>query len=272
MSGLTKKVDTASRVWREGGLSKFSSVVRLKAAMWWRRDDRLGLGRLRGAPSRLVRLDGCKFDTGDNEHLRELLLSGVHEQPERLALARFLDERLPAVEFGGCIGVVACLTNSRLADPTRHVVVEANPDLLGLLEANRDRNGCRFEVLHRAVAYGAEEVTFHVAENVLASSVQAAAPKTVTVPAVTLAGILDDRGFERCTLICDIEGGELGLVENELDVLRERVACFIAEVHEQMLGAEATGRMLDALGRAGFEQVFEQDETYVFRNRRLLAG
>lgn len=272
MSSLTKKVGTASRVWREGGLRKFSSVVRLKAAMWWRRDDRLGLSRLKGEPNRLVRLDGCKFDAGANEHLRELLLSGLHEEPERLALARFLDPRLPAVEFGGCIGVVACLTNVRLEDPARHVVVEANPDLLGLLAANRDRNGCRFEVLHRAVAYGAGEVTFNVAENVLESSVQAPATKRVTVPAVTLKGILDGRGFERCTLVCDIEGGEAELVENELDVLRERVAVFIAEVHERQLGAEATARMLAALDRIGFEQVFAQDETYVFRNSRLLGN
>ena len=272
MADLSKKVGTAARVWREGGLRKFTSVARLKAAMWWRRDDRLGLSRLSGAPNRLVRLDGCKFDAGDNENLRELLLSGVHEQPERLALTRFLDARLPAVEFGGCIGVVSCLTNARLADPRQHVVVEANPDLLGLLEANRDRNGCRFQVLHRAVAYGGGEVTFHVAENVLASSVQAPAPRTVTVPSVTLEGILDEHGFERCTLICDIEGGEVGLVENEAEVLRDRVTVFIAEVHEQLLGGEVIGRMLAALEGVGFEQVFKQEETYVFRNRRLLAG
>lgn len=48
MSSLAKKVGTASRVWREGGPRKFSSVVRLKAAMWWRRDDRLGLSGLTG--------------------------------------------------------------------------------------------------------------------------------------------------------------------------------------------------------------------------------
>jgi FkbM family methyltransferase len=272
MYNLRKKMGTGVRVWRKGGLHNFAALVRLKAEMWWRRDDRLGLGRLMGAPNRLVRLDGCKFDTGGDEHLRELLLSGAHEQPERLALARFLDGGLPAVEFGACIGVVSCLTNLRLSDAERHVVVEANPDLLAVLEANRERNRCRFKVLHRAVAYGGGEVTFHIAENVLGSSVQVPAARAVRVPAVTLRSILDEHGFERCTLICDIEGGEIDLVENEADVMRERVMVFIVEVHEHLLGTEVTGRMLSALERIGFAQVFRQEETYVFQNRRRVAA
>ena len=271
MVSLRKKASTALRVWREGGLRDFTLLVRLKIGMWWRRDDRLGLSRLKGVPNRLVRLGGCRFDVGDFEHLRELLLSGAYERPERLALAHVLAEDRPIVEFGACIGVVSCLANVRLSDAERHVVVEANPDLLGLLEANRERNHCRFKVLHCAVAYDSGETTFHVAQNVLSSSVQFRTPKAVRVPAVTLRNILDEYGFKNCTLICDIEGGEIDLVEKEADVLRERVAVFMVEVHEYQLGAEATGRMLTTLERIGFIQVFRQEETYVFQNPWIVA-
>ena len=273
MSSLAKKLTTAGRVLRRDGAGRFAAVAWEKVQMWWRRDDRLGLSYLTGTPNRLVRLDGGKFGTGDSPalaNLRELLLRGFYERPERDALEKYLDPALPVVEFGGCIGVVSCLTNKRLNDPARHVVVEANPELLPLLEENRERNGCRFEVLHRAVGYGGETVTFHIDENVLASSAQVASSRPITVPATTLRSVLDERGFALCTLICDIEGGEIELVERERDVLRERVATFIAEVHRSRVGAGPVEKMFETLEGIGFAWFFLDEETYVFLNRRFV--
>lgn len=272
MSSLAKKLTTAGRVLQTDGVGRFASVAWEKVQMWWRLDDRFGFGYLTGAPNRMVRLDGARFTTGDSPslgNLRELLLRGFYERPERDALEKYLDTTLPVVEFGGCIGVVACLTNRKLREPQRHVVVEANPDLLSLLNENRDRNGCRFEVLHRAVGYGGASVVFHIDENVLASSVQLGSARAVAVPATTLRSILDERGFARCTLICDIEGGEVELVEREKDVLRERVVTFIAEVHKSRLGAEPVEKMFETLEEIGFTRFFLDEETYVFQNRGL---
>ncbi len=69
------------------------------------------------------------------------------------------------IEFGGAMGVVACLTNKRLIHPEKHIVVEANPEILSLLKDNRDRNNCQFTILHGAIAYGTEEVTFNLNED-----------------------------------------------------------------------------------------------------------
>jgi predicted O-methyltransferase YrrM len=41
------------------------------------------------------------------------------------------------LELGGCLGVVSCSINTLLRDPSRHVVVEANPKLLAYLYENR---------------------------------------------------------------------------------------------------------------------------------------
>lgn len=274
MSSVARKISTVGRVARKRGLASLLALVGEKIKMWWRRDDRTGLSRLFGEPNRLVRLDGCRFDAGPGaagRELREMMLRGLHEQPERVALARFLDAGAPVVELGACIGVVSCLVNRKLEDTTRHVVVEANPDLLPTLEGNRERNGCRFEIVHGAVAYGGgKEVTFAVADDLLCSRVGSEGARTLTVPAVTLGEVIAGRCFERCTLVCDIEGAEVELIRREREVLRRSVETVIIETHDRVLGdAAPEGGTPRALEEIGFEAVYESGDVYVFRNRLL---
>src|SRR5689334_23255275 len=126
---------------------------------------------------------------------------------QRETLERYLKPERPVVELGASIGVIACLANKRLTDPQRHVVVEANPDLLRLLEENRDRNACRFSVMHGALGYGAQETRFYQHGDFLCGSLQHASHKYVSVKTLSLGDVLDNFNYQPCTLICDIEGG-----------------------------------------------------------------
>src|SRR5262249_7261362 len=136
-----------------------------------------------------------------------------------------------------------------------HVVVEANATLVPALMSNRDRNGCRFRVLNRAVAYSEPLVRFHVDSNILASSVRVTTTDALDVPVTTLHGVLDAHRFARCSLICDIEGAEVELVRHEARTLSERVAVVIMEVHDRLVGATATESMLQTLRDGGFRIV-----------------
>jgi len=237
---------------------------------WVRGIDNPWLGRLIEARGDMVKIQGCAFSVRNpaiTTDVKSRFLFGRYEKPERQALKKFLDPELPVVEFGAAIGVIACLTNKRLSDPKKHVVVEANPDLLPLLEENRDRNDCQFTILHRAVAHGCEQVTFNQCDNYLGSSVQAAAARTITVPATTLLDVMNGFGFERCSLVCDIEGGEGDLVRYEAETLARKVKTLIIEVHTWALGAAAVENMLAELRRIGFVSVYQKDATYVFQNR-----
>lgn len=111
-----------------------------------------------------------------------------------------------------------------MQEPTRHVVVEANPVLLPLLEENRRRNGCRFTIVPRALGYWRDDVEFFCNRtNFTGSSATESAlhPSSTTgdsvhvvhVKATTLERVLDDH--ERCTLICDIEGSGTALLRHE---------------------------------------------------------
>jgi FkbM family methyltransferase len=202
--------------------------------------------------------------------MKSLFVFGRYETPERHAVRCLIDPDRPVVELGASIGVVACITNKRLRSPDKHVVVEANPDLLPLLERNRDLNRCKFTVLNRAVAYGRDEVPFNRGAfwggNIL--GVWGTNESPVPVKTVTLKGILDTWSFDRCTVICDIEGAEFQMIESELETLSERVAWLILEVHDQIDARAAEGAR-QRLSQLGFRCVYEEERTSAFQNGRF---
>lgn len=268
-----QKITTAKRVFSERGIDGISSVLEEKLerlllpVRMWLGDDNWYVGKCVEISGNKVSIDGCRFSVRSpaiSTQVKSRFLFDKHENFEREALRKYFDASLPVIELGGAIGVVACLTNKKMSDPRQHVVVEANPDMLPLLEENRARNGCKFTVLHNAVAYGSDEVTFHQSDDFVASSVQARAGKSVTVKAITLKELVERSGFERFALICDIEGGEIDLIERDAEVFREKVAFLLIEFHPQITGAASVEKALSMLGQMGFHVTFEKCGTYLF--------
>src|SRR5690606_10540813 len=272
---IRRKLTTARAVYRAAGVPGIARELRGRAPLrwasrrYWLEEDHWWLGRLVELAGDRVRIGGCTFRVdapGTPTAMKSLFLFGRYGAAEREALRRVLDPDLPLVELGASIGVLACLGNAMLRDPTRHVVVEANPDLIPLLEANRRRNGARFRIRHAALAYGAPTATFHT-DDFLSSSLAGGRGRAVAVPAVTLEAVLDEAGFATATLLCDVEGAEVALARHELDVLRRRIACLIVETHPARVGRPATRALERALGAAGFEAVFRRGDTTAWRRR-----
>jgi FkbM family methyltransferase len=242
---------------------------RIARSLWvW--GDHWWVGKLVELRGNRVKVGGCEFSLDSpairTAHKSRLFFDFVYETPEREALERYLKPELPVVELGASIGVIACLTNKKLTDPRRHVVVEANPDLLRLLIENRDRNACRFSVMHGALGYGARETRFYQHSDFLCGSLQHTSHKYVPVKTLGLGDVLDKFNYQRCTLICDIEGGEGDLIERELGLIAERVETLIIEIHEKVLGKEAVETFIHKLEDAGLTLVHKKWETYVFEN------
>jgi FkbM family methyltransferase len=191
---------------------------------------------------------------------------GGHEEPER-KLVRWMPRDLPVFEFGGAIGVTSCAVNRHLSDPTRHVVFEPNPVAKALLERNRDLNRCRFVVRQAALAYGGDVATFGVHEDLFRSKLPEVGEcrETITVPAVTVAGVLEAAGWPRCSLVADIEGAEALLVEHEIDTLRQRCPFLMLEIHPRVLGQERCDEMVRRLEGAGFRVLERLDRNWAFR-------
>ena len=191
------------------------------------------------------------FPSIDTWRRGELFL-GYYEIEQRTLVKRCLPAGFPVVEFGGGLGVVSCLVNRRLVNRHNHIVVEANPQVVPLLERNRDMNDCRFRVVNRALAYDSDTVELHIAPLFADSRVGGDSGPVVSVRATSLEALADEFGFDQFAVICDIEGAEAALVERELDLLRERVPFLLMEIHPHILGEAGEAQVVQSLEAAGF--------------------
>lgn len=214
-----------------------------------------------------VNLDGSIFDAGSLPHvsIKLALLNKTYEHFERRAVLQYLRPEIPVIELGGCIGVVACITNKLLNNPADHVVVEANPNVLSHLNENRTANRCEFEILNAAIAYDKKSVTFVPSVDFWGSSLeQKNGGEPVTVGTVQLRDIVSQRGFKSFTLICDIEGYEYDLIQHEAHTLAN-ADTIILETHARMIGEPKTIELLSRLEQMGFRTVTQDSLVYVLR-------
>jgi FkbM family methyltransferase len=242
---LKKKVATVQQLFRDGGVKSVSDYA-------WLRLQAMAKGN-----KKQVRLGNCIFNLEGvaDDSTRMELITNSYEAPERRAIARHLRRQIPVVELGGSMGVVACTTNKLLLKPTAHLVVEANPLVIPLLELNRAVNRCHFEIVNRAIAYGTGSVTFRPSTNVAGSSLaRPGAEAPVTVETAQLGKLVRDRGFESFTLVCDIEGVEYDLVCHEADILK-RADTIIMETHSRYIGEEKLHQMMTKLEQLGFNLI-----------------
>lgn len=131
-----------------------------------------------------------------------------YERQERKYLKQFLPPSATVLELGACLGVVSCITNRMLANPAQHVVVEANPDVIPVIQENKSRNNCSFHIEHCMLSN--EPVNeFFIGKSLLTSSVRRQGIEKILVPGKTLSDLEKQYGLSFDVLMMDIEGGEL---------------------------------------------------------------
>ena len=128
------------------------------------------------------------------------------------------------LELGGSVGVLACLTGKLMSDSNKLVVVEAHPNLVSVLEANRDRNNLEFKIHEGAAHYNNSEVSFKYNEYPLNGQIFNQGgfgnTGTVTMKATTPMDLEEKYGLKFNVLNCDIEGSEYMLLDNLLDYFK----------------------------------------------------
>lgn len=210
-------------------------------------------------------LDGCTFSlaTIPDSLTKLFLIDGRYELPERRAVKRHLRRDLPVIELGGALGVVACITNKLLTYPTAHVVVEANPLAIPPLTLNKETNHCAFEIVNRAIAYDVEAVTFSPTVDLASNSIDSdgtqlyGTERPVTVKAIQLGRLVAEHGFNRFSLVCDIEGKEYDLVCREIEVLK-KADVIVMETHARIIGEEKNKVLIRKLLDIGFRILEEE--------------
>jgi len=200
-------------------------------------------------------------------------ISVDHEEDIK-QLAKLLPHDLPVIELGGGLGVASCFING-LLNPPSHTVIEANPDLISHIEKRRDENRCRFNVLNYALSYTAPRIMFNVDTSFVASSERRTCSPTI-IERIEVSTIrLRDLVKEKSIVVSDIEGNEIDLIDNDMKVLREKVAYFIVEFHERISGKWQIRKSLLRLWLNGFKfvkkhSICETCPSYLFVNKSLV--
>jgi FkbM family methyltransferase len=178
---------------------------------------------------------------------------GLHEIHERQLVQQFLPSALPVVELGGGLGVVACHINRKLANPSAHIVVEANPLMIQVLTTNREVNQCKFQIVHAALGYGSNEILLGIDDEFVATAVgETGTSKQAMVQTISLRELLDQFGIKKCAVVCDIEGAEIALIENEADIITSHVDLLIVELHPATTGWRDCRRFVSRMLDIGF--------------------
>ena len=213
-----------------------------------------------------VRMDGLTYSVATPQITRghkSTLAFGLHEMEERELVRRWVPSDIPVLELGGGLGVVSCLTNHKLANRAKHIVVEANPLMATALDRNRDLNNCAFRVVNKAIAYDCDHVDLNIFDEFVGSSVKnieiykttlgsALQGGKVSIQTTTVNKLLDEFDFPEAGIVCDIEGAELDVVEREFGALGPRIRFFLAEMHPAILGQVTVDRLLRRLSDLGF--------------------
>lgn len=152
---------------------------------------------------------------------------GVYETAEIGFIKRHLRPDLDVIELGSSLGVVASHIGKLLNPSSQLICVEANPLLLDCLTENLKQNIVDKTpiLIHGAIDYFHDQklIEFSVSRDSLISQIgrHSYALQVVQVPVITLSEIVAKYGINQYTLICDIEGAEQGIIENEDSALNQ---------------------------------------------------
>jgi len=206
-------------------------------------------------------IEGMRFVIPRNLTTRQFrgrfLLNEYETDIERLYLHKYLAPSARVLELGGCLGVMSCIINKLLHDPTKHVVLEPHPGLVPLLVANRDRNSCSYTVRQGVVSTAPYE-TFYVHDLIVGGSTTRTTSRPLTVPGFTVERLAEAHGFAFDTLVLDIEGGEYDLFKALDQRIRQFHRIFL-ELHDRadFSNKAAIAMCPELLKSQGFELLAE---------------
>lgn len=213
---------------------------------------------------------GLKYDIWREEipHLhRNLIVTERYETDETQLVREYLHPDFPAIELGGCFGIVSCVIAKTLNNQSQ-VVLEPNPELSSLIEYQRDLNKFDFDVRNTAYHPYEDRIYFTEGEDATKSNISELSTKgSIETEAVSILDIWSDSIINKeFSLVCDIEGAETLLFQEEMDFLEDRCRGVVVELHPNLGDKQQS---MDAIEESEFDIVDRSGETYVLRNPQL---
>jgi FkbM family methyltransferase len=180
------------------------------------------------------------------------LMNGSYEKPEAVALNKLLRADDRVFELGGGLGLISsmaakCVTSGAVT------TVEANADVLRYIKHVHALNGVQVNVLNAVVVGGMamNALPFYVRKDFWASSLSPEPQDYVECRMVAAHGLRAQVQATRPTVvICDIEGGEIGLIDEDWT---QGVRLVMMEVHKPQIGKLGIQKIVNFFTAAGFK-------------------
>jgi FkbM family methyltransferase len=218
---------------------------------------------------RVVTNNGLKLYLGEHAatSYARSIYRDTHEAEEREVVARNLDENDVVLECGAGLGLVTILCCQKVGSERVHTI-EANPALEPLLRKNFELNDVKPHLQIKLVGLDGGEGEFFVDQKFVVSSrfERQGEQNRVshTIPGVSLQSLIDS--IRPSFLIMDIEGAEVDLADERLDLASLKKLCI--EMHPHIVGHEAVSRLIGRLIAQGFNlnlRESKQDVLYFSR-------
>lgn len=197
------------------------------------------------------------------------LYLGLIERSERQVLGEVLSRDYPVIELGAGVGSVTLAIAEHIRPDCGMLLVEANPRLASWWQRNVALSmGKDLQFMNVAAASGSQtSVRFLLEPALLGSRVaRQGDAAAVDVEALTIPEIHRRSGFERFSLVCDIEGAEFSLLEeSDSGVFLAACQSIVMEMHPEK-GRE-TQRLIELFTAAGLAHVATRHEVYGFARR-----
>ena len=207
----------------------------------------------------------------DPENHVGTILRQINE--ERMYDPIFADkEDMTVLDLGANVGLFSLYA----ADSCKRVVaVEAVPSTFRIAQELTAKH-LQIEMQQYAISNSNEDVSFYINENSTTNSLVSHQGDEITVPGITVAGLLDKLEIDHVDFVkCDIEGSEvIALTEDTVGAVADKIDFWFVEVHQTNNGDVAWPGNLE-MNRQKLKTVFENcgytvepvihDQLYAFK-------
>ena len=192
---------------------------------------------------------------------------------ERMYDPVFADrEDMTVLDLGANVGLFSLYA----ADSCKRVVaVEAVPSTFRIAQELTAKH-LQIEMQQYAISNSNEDVSFYINENSTTNSLVSHQGDEITVPGITVAGLLDKLEIDHVDFVkCDIEGSEvIALTEETVGAVADKIDFWFVEVHQTNNGEVVWPGNLE-MNRQQLKTVFENcgytvepvihDQLYAFK-------
>lgn len=187
-----------------------------------------------------------------------------YERTESEAILQHLDAETDVIELGAGIGYVSCLIDSVLEESVSQISVEANPELVSVINKNRERNNAQFHTINAAYSSTSEAISMNIYDDYRSSGMYDKSGRTgekIRVEGVNLANLVEKYDLGEFSVVADIEGAEANMILNEWSVIENRCKAMILEFHNRNPNTPEAKSKLD---NSKFDKVYSSSEVEVW--------